>query len=86
MTKSISFTVSKPERIDDPRWTCGWLDTETDTFYAEPLKGLTTEQALASFSHFLESNHVNHDTAFFLTPTKRKEGAHNSYNGLTPNA
>ena len=38
---------------------------------------LTTEQALAAFAQFLESNHTSYDTAFFLTPTKRKEGAHN---------
>ena len=83
MITSISFNVSEPERIDNPRWTCGWLDSKTNVFYDTPTQGLTTEQALAAFAQFLENNHANYDTAFFLTPTQRKDG---SYNGLTPNA
>tara|TARA_B100001063_G_scaffold240008_1_gene264396 strand:+ start:732 stop:992 length:261 start_codon:yes stop_codon:yes gene_type:complete len=86
MTTSISFDLSQPERIDNPRWTCGWLDAANNTFYAEPTEGMTTEQALAAFAQFLESNHTSYDTAFYLTPTKKKHGAHNAYNGLTPNA
>jgi len=71
MTASIPFSFPVPERIDDPRWTFGWMDTSDDVFYHEPMQGLTTEEALIKFAEFLQSNHTSYDTAFYLTPTKR---------------
>jgi hypothetical protein len=71
MTKSI-FDLHKPqERIDDPRWTFGWLDTQDDVFYVEPMEGLTTEEAMIKLAEFMKNNHTSYDTAFYLTPTKK---------------
>ena len=35
MTTSFPFDLSQPERIDNPRWTCGWLDAKTNGFLSK---------------------------------------------------
>lgn len=68
----LTFDLHKrQERINDPRWTFGWLDTQDDVFYVEPMEGLTTEEAMIKLAEFMKSNHTGYDTAFYLTPTKR---------------
>ena len=71
MTKSTLSLLLEPKRIDDPRWTVGWMDTTDDVFYVEPKEGLTTEEAMIKLAEFMKNNHTNYDTAFYLTPTKR---------------
>ena len=47
-------------------WVTGWLDTTTDSFYSEPTTGMTTDEVLESFAHFLKMNKNDNEVAFWV--------------------